>query len=267
MSEFLRSCWDVFNKRPKLTLLLVVLSLVLFIILIVSVSGGDDNKSLISDKVIPHIENGTKHQITVIPLKNSTSVTNFPGFSTHMQTLRVSYRCYPPQGLSNNDHISCYNLRINATHPFVNLLTNVPSENVTSIHLGGSPDKTGSLMHTLTPDICNTFPNLEEIEAKNLNLHQIMEGAFNNCSKLTEIRLSNNSLTEFSLTEKWHKNKFLTKLYLDGNQLSDVDAKKIDNQFPNLKEIALKNNKITKERYEELRNEFKKNGVIFNDSV
>lgn len=141
-------------------------------------------------------------------------------------------------------------MRLNGSHPYVRLITNIPTEQVTTIYLGGNNDRSGSQMHTLTADICNQFPNLEEIEGNNLDLQKIMDGAFNNCTKITEIRLANNSLTEFS-TATWQRNKSLKVLYLEGNKLQNIDPKVVDKTFPSLNKITLKRNNITEQRYKE----------------
>lgn len=148
-------------------------------------------------------------------------------------------------------------MRLNQSHPYVTLITNVPAEQVKSIYLGGNSDQSGSQMHTFTKDICDAFPKLEIIEGNNLGLQKIMEKAFDNCSKTTEIRLSNNFLAEF-VTKEWERNKILTTLYLDGNKLRDINPQEVDRTFPGLSKIMLKRNNITDQRYKELVEEFKK---------
>lgn len=146
-------------------------------------------------------------------------------------------------------------MRLNETHPYVKLVTNVKPEQVTSIYMGGHNDRSGSQIHTFTSDICNTFPSLEEIDGHNLGLQRIMDGAFDNCAKLTEIRLSNNLLTEFS-TKNWHPNQNLKYLFLDGNNLQNIDRGMLLKTFPCLEKIMLSRNGPENNRFTDLKKRF-----------
>lgn len=45
MREFIRNCWDIFNKRPKMTLILIVIVFVLVVIIFCISSSSNEVES------------------------------------------------------------------------------------------------------------------------------------------------------------------------------------------------------------------------------
>lgn len=119
-----------------------------------------------------------------------------------------------------------YALNLNETHTRFTPISTIPAEKVKIVHLGGHPsffhDLSSSVMHTLTSDLCRTFPNLKIIDAKYLNLHEIESDALRECTQLEAIYLGSNNLQHLDQTLFKH-NKNLEKIRLEDNKLTKLD--------------------------------------------
>ncbi|XP_063701732.1 uncharacterized protein LOC134831838 [Culicoides brevitarsis] len=262
MGDCWRQSYEIFNRRPRMTLGIVIGLVVLVIICICSASSkGDEVKVKIvpshSTTKAPHMESHNKTTSTTVA---TTMKTNAVSTSTQKITtttpkpielpkkIVTNYHCVVPKcnEKAPNDHIICYNLRLNESHPNVNLIPDHPNpRQLKYLVLGGSRDTFGSRMHTLTADICNSFPNLLTLEAQYLGLEKIDDNAFDNCTSLEHLNLSYNKLKFFN-TNKWKTQQNLTELKIAGNKFESIDPKMLKKTFPMLKNIELSNNEITK---------------------
>lgn len=122
----------------------------------------------------------------------------------------------------------CYGkeLNLNKTHRYFTPASTIPAEKVKIVHLGGHPsiyhDTPSSVMHTLTSNLCQTFPNLKIIDAKYLNLHEIEENALRDCANLEAVYLASNKLQEIDQNLFKH-NKNLEKVRLEDNKFTKID--------------------------------------------
>lgn len=74
----------------------------------------------------------------------------------------------------------------------------------------------------LTSDICNTFPNIRHLILKQLEIKDIEQDAFANCTMLASLELQNNSLVSLD-SNIFANNKRLKSLYLSNNPLVQLD--------------------------------------------
>lgn len=159
-------------------------------------------------------------------------------------------------------HGYCYFSNLNLTKvTFFEVRSNIPARDVTFVSLGGGQD--GSKMHTLTSQICDTFPNVEEIAASNLGLVQIQPNAFVGCRKLQRLDLSGNGLKELALGQFGSYDK-LTEISVSNNQLTEVDEVELVKKFSSLQSVRLcPNDKIKTERLMAMAVYFRVNRIKF----
>lgn len=131
--------------------------------------------------------------------------------------------------------------------PDILMTSDIPEPHVKAIGLGG--DK-GSSMHTLTSDVCETFPNVELLEGSSLGLKKIQKDAFTNCTKLVGLNLESNHFTKIdpAILKPLQSLKFLA---LNDNFLRKIDAN-VFNNLPNLKAIHLANNHLKALPFDEM---------------
>lgn len=136
-----------------------------------------------------------------------------------------------------------FRLNLNETHPYILPVSDIPTENVTKIYLGGESDQTGSKVHTLTHDICEAFQNIIVYEAFGLGLFQIHKNAFMQCKNLETVDLSHNNLTTLH-PDLFEHNLKLRGMFLGVNQIVRIEPEMFRNT-PNLEEIIFSYNKLT----------------------
>lgn len=136
-----------------------------------------------------------------------------------------------------------FRLNLNETNPHINPISDIPAENVTKVYLGGESDQSGSKVHTLTHDICDTFSNISVYEAFGLGLVKIFKNAFGGCKNLKTIDLSHNNLTVLDKDLFEHNTK-LRGMFLGVNQIVKIVPEMFRN-VPLLEEIIIAYNKLT----------------------
>lgn len=130
-------------------------------------------------------------------------------------------KCDAPSGF-------CYGneLNLNQSNRYFTPVSTIPAEQVRIIHLGGHPqifsNSPSSVMHTLTSNLCQTFPNLKIIDAKYLGLVEIEQDALRECSNLEAIYLGSNKLEKIDQNLFKH-NKNLEKIRLEDNKFTKID--------------------------------------------
>lgn len=160
-------------------------------------------------------------------------------------------------------------LNLNITHPYIEPTSEIPPDEVTHVDLGGSETpRKGSKIHILTNEFCDTFGNMEQLNAANLDLQVIQEGAFKNCHNMKILILEKNTLQEFNgmdfvtntkllyldvsdnMIEEFDMTIFdhllnLKAMDLSKNFLKVFDMKKIPMEVPLLKGLILRENELT----------------------
>lgn len=96
---------------------------------------------------------------------------------------------------------------------------------------------------TLTGDICNIFPNLEELWIQNCGVETVEPDAFKGCRNLFGLSLKGNLIKELE-PNVFDYNVNLGHLYLSGNQLSDL-PENIFGKLTKLERLNLDNNNFT----------------------
>lgn len=152
------------------------------------------------------------------------------------------------------------------------------------------PDKikyleiTNSIIPVWTDVVCETFPNLEKIKAENNGLEQIIPKAFKKCRKLKDLQLgyneilliqpgtfemmsnlqildlSHNELTSFSGRAVRGLDK-LNFLYINSNQIFDVNELEIIAECPHLEFIFFDDNNLRCKRIRNILTNFRDNNV------
>lgn len=113
----------------------------------------------------------------------------------------------------------------------------------------------------LTQDTFKHNPKMRSLLLEGNRFKKLDMTVFNNLQKLEELRLYRNELEQFDLKNVTPLKK-LDSLYLEYNQLPDVDETEIVMKFPNLKEISLcHNQKISSQRMNTLKQFFKARNV------
>ncbi|XP_063708029.1 slit homolog 3 protein-like [Culicoides brevitarsis] len=101
-----------------------------------------------------------------------------------------------------------------------------------------------STVSTLTSDICDAFPNLEELDLTGVSLKSIQKGALSSCKKLRDIRLQNNLLSQLD-NDLFRENKLLSSIDLSNNKLKWI-PEDLFNGLSNLLMIDLNANEISR---------------------
>lgn len=113
----------------------------------------------------------------------------------------------------------------------------------------------------LKPSLFKHNPRLRSLLLEGNMFKRLDMTVFNNLQKLEELRLYRNELEIFEIKNVTPLRK-LDSLYLEYNQLMDVDEKEIIEKFPHLKEISLCNNpKISASRMNNLKDFFRARNV------
>lgn len=102
---------------------------------------------------------------------------------------------------------------------------------------------TTSTIHTLTNEICNTFPNLKELEMDQVSLEKIADAALYNCTKLVDVSFWTNELTDLPV-DIFENNVLLETLTFQHNNLKQINPLIFSN-LTKLKTIAINENYLT----------------------
>lgn len=159
-------------------------------------------------------------------------------------------------------HGYCYFSNLNLSKvTYFEVRSNIPAADVIFVSLGGGQD--GSKMHTLTYQICEAFPNVEEIAASSLGLSRIQPNAFAGCKNLQRLDLSGNSLKELELGHFRSFDK-LKEISVSNNQLTEVDEVELVRKFTRLQSVRLcPNDKMKTDRLLQIARYFKANRIKF----
>lgn len=150
--------------------------------------------------------------------------------------------------LGTRDHFTCElkhetnvcwfrNLARNNSHPNFVAKSDVASDTVTKVYLGGGH---GSHIHRLTSDICQAFPNLKDFNGQLLYLHEMEKDVFSNCHDLEVVNLEVNRL-EVLDDGLFQHNQHLKKIYLGDNLLKSINMKMFEGLL-GLEELDLHKN-------------------------
>lgn len=142
---------------------------------------------------------------------------------------------------------SIFDIQLNETHPYFRALSEGKASNVVWIDLGGNLGqekwKSTSKIHTLTSDLCDTYPGISTYNALNLGMQEINENAFVNCPQLEELNLSSNKIRSID-TKLFRWNQYLKRLSLNDNRLRKIDAQ-LFTPTPLLRTLLLSYNHLT----------------------
>lgn len=153
----------------------------------------------------------------------------------------------------------CYFYNLNVTQKEPHFIPTSDRRPVTKVDLGGWY-QFGSMVKILTSDICDTFPEIEVFYANSVSLTKINTDALNKCTKLVELSISQNNLTDFPyeiLSEKGN----LRILWAYSNNFVDLDPQKIMQQLANLTTIYLNDNDISCSKMKKIISTFKARNV------
>lgn len=178
----------------------------------------------------------------------------------------------------SEDHLLCVYQNINGTY-VCSLHIQYQNENynltnINGTHLVGFGDDdvlavtTGfaTSVVTIPSIICDKFQNVKTLSYLGMELREIRNSSFAECSKVTSIDLSSNTITEIpdgifnsqqnlkelklasnqiqTLKPEWFKNlKSLEKLTLSNNSIEELPSR-VFSSLTNLKEIFLDSNKL-----------------------
>lgn len=100
-----------------------------------------------------------------------------------------------------------------------------------------------SNIHTLTRDVCESYPRIEVLNATRIGLNSIDKNAFESCTELEILDLSHNRIRmlPFGLFDS---NQALTEVYLDDNYLSFVNVHLFRNT-PDLRILDVSDNLLS----------------------
>lgn len=101
----------------------------------------------------------------------------------------------------------------------------------------------GSVITTISSDICDTFHKLRHLELDQIKAKIVAKGAFANCRGLTYLLLANNSLKQQLDESTFSTNLKLNFIDVRSNALGNWPAKIFAN-LRNLKQLWLTNNRI-----------------------
>jgi hypothetical protein len=135
------------------------------------------------------------------------------------------------------------NVNLNEAHPYFEPSFTVSASFVKKIQIQGK-------MHTLTSDLCDKFPNIEQYFAVKLNLEQIHSNAFQGCHQLKEVHLFENKLTTLP-QDLFKNNTKLLYLYLGANNFTNFDEKFFE-FIPALYTLHLGENQLQKFPFENM---------------
>lgn len=128
-------------------------------------------------------------------------------------------------------------INLNETHPFFEPSYHDPSQ-VQKIFFNNSK------IPILTWELCETFPNLRELDPTKCSLKRIMNGALKSCAKLERLKISNNAVTEIN-SYLFVSNPKMTHIRFASNKLTDIDVEMF-NSTTNLELLELHNNSLVR---------------------
>lgn len=140
-----------------------------------------------------------------------------------------------------NDRLNCVSGEISRNGEYC-LLTDIhPMGRFTPVStLGATKVKefeiTNSTVKHLTPDICQTFPNIEKFTASEVAIETLDKDTFKDCQKLREIKVLRNNIKSFE-KDLFNRNANLELLYFGINQLTSIPPELFKN-LRNLQDLG-----------------------------
>lgn len=99
-----------------------------------------------------------------------------------------------------------------------------------------------STIPVLTSEICNKFPNVENIDLQNIKIEDILEDAFYNCKKVKSVLLNGNRLSKL-LHSTFDNNQEIERLEMQYNQIRSIGNPATQyHNLPKLKVLLLHKN-------------------------
>lgn len=104
-----------------------------------------------------------------------------------------------------------------------------------------------------TKDMCETFPALQQLDLRKLEIEEIKENAFHACHQLTHLELYDNKIVKLPQFT-FLNTKNLVKLDLSWNLITNLEHRKMFANMPNLGLISFDHNELTDFSPELIRN-------------
>lgn len=156
------------------------------------------------------------------------------------------------------------------------IVFNVSKNNVDNVpeilrHLGSQLrilDVSDSTVGKFNVSTLDKFDNLEHLSLRNTSLSNIQYGTFHHQQKLRYLDLSNNDLEKINFVMLHWSLGQLEKLYVDGNNLNDLNNLTKAN-YPSLQYISIDNNNFDCDYLSEIQHLWKNDGIsiIFNPHI
>lgn len=132
-----------------------------------------------------------------------------------------------------------HNLNTTKDYPFFIPVADNDDVEIKELDLGGQH---GSKMYTLTHDICNAFPKINQLVANHLDLVQINLHALERCTELVSLNFEHNSI-DFLPPFVFNTSQYVRKLKLGHNQLIKLHPQALAG-LVNLEDLDIRHNKL-----------------------
>lgn len=143
-----------------------------------------------------------------------------------------TYKCKEPSGYD----CTLENIHLNKTHFNFNIESNTPLE-VRWVNVYNS------IIPVLSSEICTKFPNVESIVLQDLEIEDILYGAFYNCTKVRNLFIDRNRIWQIR-QGTFSNNKEIVRLELQSNRLRTIGDPSLGDVYnmPKLDMLLLYNN-------------------------